>query len=150
MPMFALMVSPSITRTACLSCCTSPSGWFVHMINGRGRAFTLSSRRAGVPATQRLRVWAVVLPESWERSRRGGLFAHNWFRTILSMTIRLAHISDLHVPVKRPGWGMRDLFTKRATGWINVRLLGRGRRFRHARQVVQVLRRTLVERALGC
>jgi 3',5'-cyclic AMP phosphodiesterase CpdA len=63
--------------------------------------------------------------------------------------MRLAHISDLHVPVKRPGWGVRDLFTKRTTGWINVRLLGRGRRFRHAREVVQVLRRTLVERGVG-
>lgn len=65
------------------------------------------------------------------------------------MTIRLAHISDLHVPVKRLGWGMRDLFTKRTTGWINVRLLGRGRRFQHAREVLQILHRALIERQVG-
>ncbi|MBX9584436.1 MAG: metallophosphoesterase [Gemmataceae bacterium] len=55
------------------------------------------------------------------------------------MTARLAHFSDVHLTSARLGWRVRDLFGKRAPGWVNVRFLGRGRRFRHADAVVDAL-----------
>jgi 3',5'-cyclic AMP phosphodiesterase CpdA len=60
--------------------------------------------------------------------------------------IRLAHFSDVHLTSPKLGWRVRDLFGKRATGWINVRVLGRGRRFRHADLVVEALKREFRER----
>lgn len=60
--------------------------------------------------------------------------------------IRLAHFSDVHLTSPKLGWRIRDLFGKRATGWVNVRLLGRGKRFRFAEQVVDALRAEFRER----
>ena len=60
--------------------------------------------------------------------------------------IRLAHFSDVHLTTPQLGWRIRDLLGKRMTGWVNVRFLGRGRRFRHANTVVDVLLRELRER----
>jgi 3',5'-cyclic AMP phosphodiesterase CpdA len=57
----------------------------------------------------------------------------------LLTSIRLAHLSDIHISVPHPGWQMRDLLTKRLTGWINLRLLGRGRRFRRGEEILAVL-----------
>jgi len=54
--------------------------------------------------------------------------------------IRLAHFSDVHLTSERLGWRVRDVFGKRATGWVNVAVLGRGKRFRFAGQVVDALR----------
>lgn len=59
---------------------------------------------------------------------------------------RLIHFSDIHLPVRRFGWEWRDAFSKRVYGWMNVRLLGRGHRFRRAAEVLEVLRRDIRER----
>ncbi len=50
--------------------------------------------------------------------------------------IRLAHFSDIHVTARPLGWQMRDWFTKRFTGWVNIALLGRGHQFRDASAVL--------------
>jgi 3',5'-cyclic AMP phosphodiesterase CpdA len=60
--------------------------------------------------------------------------------------IRLAHFSDVHLTSPMLGWRARDLFGKRTTGWVNVRLLGRGKRFRFADMVVDALRTEFRER----
>src|SRR6266550_6543768 len=70
------------------------------------------------------------------------------FHQALSMTIRLAHFSDVHLTSEKLGWRVRDLFGKRASGWVNVAVLGRGRRFRHANAVVEALLREFRERPL--
>lgn len=53
--------------------------------------------------------------------------------------LRFAHFSDVHLTSKHLGWRPRDFLTKKITGWINVKLLGRGARFKHAPMVVDVL-----------
>jgi 3',5'-cyclic AMP phosphodiesterase CpdA len=53
--------------------------------------------------------------------------------------LRLAHVSDIHVTVPRPAWKAEDWLSKRLTTWINHRLLGRGRRFRRAEEVLTAL-----------
>ena len=53
--------------------------------------------------------------------------------------VRLAHFSDVHLSGHRFGWTRRDVLSKKATGWLNVKLLGRGRRFRHAPTVAEAL-----------
>jgi len=53
--------------------------------------------------------------------------------------IRLAHVSDIHVEA-RSSWKLRDWVSKRFTSWLNLRLLGRGRRFRDTERVLQALR----------
>lgn len=60
--------------------------------------------------------------------------------------IRLAHFSDVHLTTPQLGWRIRDLLGKRTTGWVNVKLLGRGKRFRFAGQVVDALKREFRER----
>jgi 3',5'-cyclic AMP phosphodiesterase CpdA len=62
------------------------------------------------------------------------------------MPLRLAHFSDLHLTATPLGWGVRDVLSKKATGWVNVKLLGRGRRFKHALAVTAALRRDLAAR----
>ncbi|VTS07876.1 metallophosphoesterase family protein [Tuwongella immobilis] len=62
--------------------------------------------------------------------------------------IRLAHFSDIHLTVRRLGWTWRDLFSKRATGWLNLKLFGRGARFREAPQVTEALMAELRSRPL--
>src|SRR5262245_50269053 len=54
-------------------------------------------------------------------------------------TVRLAHLSDIHVSSQVLGWRRRDWFTKRVAGWFNLRVLGRRRRFRHADEVLTAL-----------
>jgi len=63
------------------------------------------------------------------------------------MAIRLAHFSDVHLPSDRLGSRVRDVFGKRASGWVNVAVLGRRRRFRFANAVVESLRREFRERS---
>jgi len=60
-------------------------------------------------------------------------------------TVRLAHISDIHVTTRRCAWRREDWFNKRLSAWINLRLLGRGYRFRRAEHVLSVLARELRE-----
>ena len=61
--------------------------------------------------------------------------------------IRLAHFSDVHLTSERLGWRVRDFFGKRASGWVNVAVLGRRHRFRFANEVVDSLRREFRERS---
>jgi 3',5'-cyclic AMP phosphodiesterase CpdA len=60
--------------------------------------------------------------------------------------IRLAHFSDVHLTTPRLGWRVRDLLGKRSTGWVNVKLLGRGKRFRFAERVMESLKCEFRER----
>jgi 3',5'-cyclic AMP phosphodiesterase CpdA len=60
--------------------------------------------------------------------------------------LKLAHFSDVHLTAKPLGWTVRDLVSKKVPGWINVRLLGRGARFKHAADIVVVLREDLRSR----
>ncbi|MFO0849806.1 MAG: metallophosphoesterase [Gemmataceae bacterium] len=60
--------------------------------------------------------------------------------------VRLAHFSDVHLTARPLGWRPRDLMSKRVTGWMNVRLLGRGRRFRLAPAVVAALMEEIRDR----
>ncbi|MDY3561596.1 metallophosphoesterase [Gemmata sp. JC673] len=60
--------------------------------------------------------------------------------------VRLAHFSDIHLTAQPLGWRVRDTFNKRSVGWVNVRFLGRGARFRYASDVATVLRREFATR----
>ena len=53
--------------------------------------------------------------------------------------VRLAHFSDVHVTVRPLGWALRDLRSKRVSGWFNLKALGRGHNFRHAVAVARTL-----------
>jgi len=55
------------------------------------------------------------------------------------MPVRLAHFSDVHLTANPLGWRVRDLFTKRLLGILNVKLLGRGHRFQHAPMIVDAM-----------
>jgi 3',5'-cyclic AMP phosphodiesterase CpdA len=57
----------------------------------------------------------------------------------MSTVVRLAHLSDIHLTAAPLGWRWRDCVTKRVTGWINLRLLGRGRSFHEAEPVLSAL-----------
>src|SRR5436305_1009174 len=58
-------------------------------------------------------------------------------------SIRLVHLSDVHLTHKPLGWTRLDLLTKRVPGWINYRYLGRARRFRNAESVLTSLMASL-------
>jgi 3',5'-cyclic AMP phosphodiesterase CpdA len=64
--------------------------------------------------------------------------------------IRLAHLSDVHIFCPAARWQPRDWFNKRLTGWLNLRLFGRGRRFRHAASVLQALADDIRQRRPDC
>src|SRR5689334_16815801 len=53
--------------------------------------------------------------------------------------VRLAHFSDIHVTAARPGWRGADWLSKRLSGWFNLSVLGRARRFARADEVVAAL-----------
>jgi 3',5'-cyclic AMP phosphodiesterase CpdA len=53
--------------------------------------------------------------------------------------VRLAHLSDVHITTQKLGWSRRDWFSKRVTGYINLRWLGRRYRFRSAEEVLAAL-----------
>jgi 3',5'-cyclic AMP phosphodiesterase CpdA len=57
--------------------------------------------------------------------------------------IRLAHFSDIHITAPDCSWQLRDWWSKRMSAWINLRLLGRGKNFRHSEDILRVLRREL-------
>lgn len=52
------------------------------------------------------------------------------------MAVRLLHFSDLHIPPRRLRWQLNDLLSKSLSGWVNVRVLGRARRFKHAEVII--------------
>lgn len=60
--------------------------------------------------------------------------------------VRLAHVSDIHVTVKNCSWRREDWLNKRLAAWLNLRLLGRGFRFRRAEQVLRALLAEMEER----
>src|SRR5437763_192837 len=54
-------------------------------------------------------------------------------------SIRLAHISDIHVTAEACRWNPADYLNKRMAAWFNLRFLGRGRLFRMADVVIAAL-----------
>jgi 3',5'-cyclic AMP phosphodiesterase CpdA len=62
-----------------------------------------------------------------------------------SAPVRLAHFSDVHVTT-RSLWRLRDWSSKRLSGWVNLRLLGRGYRFRNTDGVLLALADDLRQR----
>jgi 3',5'-cyclic AMP phosphodiesterase CpdA len=67
-----------------------------------------------------------------------------------SAPLRLAHVSDVHVTVPRYAWRRRDWLSKRLAAWLNLRVLGRGYRFRQAELVLDALRADLEDRQPHC
>lgn len=63
------------------------------------------------------------------------------------MAVKLAHFSDIHLTARPLGWRARDAFNKRTAGWVNVKVLGRGKRFEHANDVTAALRAEFASRA---
>ncbi len=55
------------------------------------------------------------------------------------MALRLANLSDVHLTAHEPAWSLRDCFTKRLTGWFNLRWMGRAQRFRQAAEALTAL-----------
>jgi 3',5'-cyclic AMP phosphodiesterase CpdA len=53
--------------------------------------------------------------------------------------VRLCHLSDIHVTTQPLGWRFEDWCNKRLAAWFNLRVLGRGFRFRDADTVLQTL-----------
>jgi 3',5'-cyclic AMP phosphodiesterase CpdA len=51
--------------------------------------------------------------------------------------VRLVHFSDIHLTCSPLGWRAKDFFTKRLPGWINLRWLGRGHRFRPSEEIMR-------------
>jgi 3',5'-cyclic AMP phosphodiesterase CpdA len=64
----------------------------------------------------------------------------------MTEAVRLVHFSDVHITTRKLGWLKRDYASKRFTGWLNMRLLGRGYRFRYAHHVAEVMVREIKER----
>jgi 3',5'-cyclic AMP phosphodiesterase CpdA len=62
--------------------------------------------------------------------------------------VRLAHLSDIHITAPNLEWGRADWFNKRLAAWLNFRCLGRGLRFRHAKQVLTRLVAEIRERGI--
>ena len=54
-------------------------------------------------------------------------------------SIRLVHLSDIHITVPSFRWFFEDWFNKRLPAWLNLRLLGRGRRFDNAERILRAL-----------
>ena len=59
--------------------------------------------------------------------------------------IRLIHFSDIHLTAKPLGWSPHDMYTKRLTGWVNVKLLGRGKSFKQAPKVIELFMKEVRE-----
>src|SRR5690349_15582699 len=64
-----------------------------------------------------------------------------------SATVHLAHLSDIHITARPCTWRREDWLNKRLAAWVNLRVLGRGYRFRRADLVLSALVRELRERA---
>jgi 3',5'-cyclic AMP phosphodiesterase CpdA len=64
----------------------------------------------------------------------------------MTAEVRLAHFSDIHLTTRPLGWKPADYFSKRFSGWLNIALLGRGYRFRHADTVIEALIKDLKQR----
>jgi len=64
----------------------------------------------------------------------------------VSPPVRLVHISDVHVGAAKVDWTVGDWFSKRLTGWLNLRVLPRGRRFKRTDEILDALARDLRRR----
>lgn len=64
--------------------------------------------------------------------------------------IRLVHLSDIHVSAARCRYYPEDWLNKRMSAWLNLRVLGRGRKFEHAEAILGVLREELQRRPPDC
>ncbi len=53
--------------------------------------------------------------------------------------VRLLHFSDVHLTTRPDDWRLHDWFNKRLAAWVNLRVLGRGHRFRHADRALAAL-----------
>jgi 3',5'-cyclic AMP phosphodiesterase CpdA len=53
--------------------------------------------------------------------------------------LRLVHFSDIHVTTRPLDWQRADWFNKRLAAWVNLRYLGRARRFRRTEAVLAAL-----------
>src|SRR5947208_11349904 len=53
--------------------------------------------------------------------------------------VRLVHLSDIHITARSFRWFPEDWFNKRLPAWLNLRWLGRGRRFANAEVVLAAL-----------
>jgi 3',5'-cyclic AMP phosphodiesterase CpdA len=53
--------------------------------------------------------------------------------------VRLAHFSDIHLTAAPLRWRGADWLGKRVTGWLNLAVLGRARRFARADEIVRAL-----------
>lgn len=62
------------------------------------------------------------------------------------MTIRLAHVSDLHLAAATSDWRWQDWFNKRLFTWMNLSVFGRGHHFARAEQVLTLLAAELSQR----
>jgi 3',5'-cyclic AMP phosphodiesterase CpdA len=62
--------------------------------------------------------------------------------------IRLAHLSDIHVTAPACAWRPRDWLNKRMSAWINLHVLGRGKRFRHTERILDALCAELKQRSV--
>jgi 3',5'-cyclic AMP phosphodiesterase CpdA len=62
-------------------------------------------------------------------------------------TVRLAHLSDIHVTAERCRWRLADWTSKRLTTWLNHKLR-RGAHFLEADRIVERLRRDFEERGI--
>jgi 3',5'-cyclic AMP phosphodiesterase CpdA len=62
------------------------------------------------------------------------------------LTVRLVHLSDIHITSARLEWKLRDWFNKRYAAWVNFRWLGRRLRFARADEVLGKLTAELHER----
>ena len=78
-------------------------------------------------------------PEPPIRATLRGWLSTAKSRTTITMSLRLSHLSDIHITARGPTWAMRDWCTKRLTGWFNLRYMGRANRFRQAEEVLAVL-----------
>jgi 3',5'-cyclic AMP phosphodiesterase CpdA len=63
-----------------------------------------------------------------------------------SRPVRLAHFSDIHVTAPVRSWRLRDWLNKRMAAWINLRVLGRGKNFRHTERILSALRDEVKQR----
>ncbi len=57
--------------------------------------------------------------------------------------VRLAHLSDIHVMAPEARWRAGELLGKRLTGWVNLHVLGRRRRFDDSDRVLAALHEEL-------
>lgn len=59
--------------------------------------------------------------------------------TTSAFMVRLAHVSDVHLFCPEARWVPEDLLSRRVTGWLNMTLMRRGRKFQDAADILRIL-----------